>query len=81
MWSLAETQIVAHPCAASNCSRPVHQECNMALQRFDLGLSLALDRLQARLDRRPYDAPALRIAKALLERNVRTYGAQKASAA
>ena len=53
----------------------------MALHRFDPRLSLALDHLQARLDRRPSNAPALRTAKALLEHNVPASGAQKASAA
>ena len=59
----------------------MHQECIMALHRFDPRLSLALDHLQARLDRRPSNAPALRTAKALLEHNVPASGAQKASAA
>ena len=53
----------------------------MAFHRFDPRLSLALDRLQARLDRHPNDSPTLRIAKALLEHSVPASGAQKASAA
>ena len=53
----------------------------MAPHYFDRRLSLALDHLQARLDRRPSDAPALRIAKALLERSLPPFGARKAVSA